>query len=211
MSLPEARGLYVLIDPEHTRGRAPEAIARAALAGGCAVLQLRAKRLPDAARLALAERLCALAHAAGVPFVMNDRADLALLSSADGLHLGQDDLPLPAVRRLAPKLTLSLSTHSLAQALEGARAGAELLGFGPIFPTRSKTLPEAVVGLAALAEVVRAVRVPVIAIGGITLETAREVAATGAQLGAVISAVGEADDPEQAARALHAALGGRPA
>jgi len=208
MSLREARGLYVLIDPEHTRGREPEAIARAALAGGCAVLQLRSKHLADGARLALAERLCVLARAAGVPFVMNDRADLALLAGAEGLHLGQDDVPLPAARRLAPALTLSLSTHSLAQALEGARLGADLLGFGPVFPTRSKALAEPVVGLATLAEVVRSVSVPVIAIGGLTLSNAAEVARTGVRLGAVISAVGEADDPEQAARALHAALGG---
>jgi len=210
MILREARGLYVLIDPEHTRGREPEAVARAALAGGCAVLQLRAKRLADGARLALAERLCALAHAAGVPFVMNDRADLALLSGADGLHLGQDDLPLAAARRLAPGLTLGLSTHSLAQALAGARAGAELLGFGPVYPTRSKALAEPVVGLEALAAVVRGAGVPVIAIGGLTRDNAPEVARTGVRLGAVIGAVGEADDPEQAARALHAALGGRP-
>lgn len=208
MSLREARGLYVLIDPEHTRGREPEAIARAALAGGCAVLQLRAKRLADGPRLALAERLCALARAVGVPFVMNDRADLALLVGADGLHLGQDDLPLAAARRLAPGLTLGLSTHSLAQAVEGARLGADLLGFGPVFPTRSKALAEPVVGLATLAEVVRSVSVPVIAIGGLTLANAAEVARTGVRLGAVIGAVGEADEPEQAARALHAALGG---
>lgn len=208
MSLREARGLYVLVDPEHTRGREPEAIARAALAGGCAVLQLRAKGLSDRAMLALAERIGALAHAASVPFVVNDRADLALLTSAEGLHLGQDDLPLASARELAPRLVLGLSTHTLAQAMAATRAGADLIGFGPIFTTTSKALTSPAVGLAALAEVVRSVNIPVIAIGGLTLETAEEVARTGARLGAVISAVGEADDPEQAARALHAALGG---
>ena len=204
-----SRGLYVLIDPEHTRGRDPAQVARAALAGGCAVLQLRAKRLPDAARLALAGQLRALAHAAGIPFVVNDRVDLALLTDADGVHLGQDDLPPALARRLAPRLSIGLSTHSLAQALEGARAGAALLGFGPVFDTRSKERPDPTVGLAALAEVVRRVELPVVAIGGIQLANAAAVAATGARFGAVIGAVGETDDPESAARALHAALGGR--
>lgn len=201
-------GLYVLVDPEHTRGRDPVHIARAALAGGCAVLQLRAKHLPDAARLSLALELRALARAAGVPFVVNDRIDLALLAEADGAHLGQDDLAPADARRLAPHLALGLSTHTLAQALAGARSGADVLGFGPVFETRSKERPDPVVGLETLAAVVRSVRLPVIAIGGIGLDNAAAVAATGARLGAVIGAVGEADDPESAARALHAALGG---
>jgi len=210
VSLREARGLYVLIDPEHTGGRDPELIARAALRGGCAALQLRAKQLGDGARLALAQKLRALAFAADVPFVMNDRVDLALLVGADGVHLGQDDLPLASARQLAPALVLGLSTHSPAQARAGARAGADLLGFGPVFDTRSKANPDPVVGLAALAEVVRSVNVPVIAIGGITIDTAADVLRAGARLGAVIGAVGEAEDPERAARTLHAALGGKP-
>jgi thiamine-phosphate pyrophosphorylase len=208
MDLVSARGLYVLVDPEHTRGRDPAQIARAALAGGCAVLQLRAKHLPDASRLSLARELCALARAAGVPFVVNDRVDLALLAGADGVHLGQDDIPPSQARTLAPRLAIGLSTHSLAQAIAGTRSGADLLGFGPVFETRSKERPDPVVGVDTLAAVVRSVNLPVVAIGGICLDNASAVAATGARLAAVIGAVGEADDPEAAARALHAALGG---
>jgi thiamine-phosphate pyrophosphorylase len=208
MDLASARGLYVLVDPEHTRSRDPVQIARAALAGGCAVLQLRAKHLPDASRLFLARELRALAHAAGVPFVVNDRVDLALLVGADGVHLGQDDVLPAEARTLAPRLAIGLSTHSLAQAVAGAHSGADLLGFGPVFETRSKERPDPVVGLDTLAAVVRSVGLPVVAIGGIRLDNASAVAATGARLAAVIGAVGEADDPEAAARALHTAIGG---
>jgi thiamine-phosphate diphosphorylase len=208
MDLACARGLYVLVDPEHTRGRDPVQIAQAALAGGCAALQLRAKRLPDAARLALARELCALARAAGIPFVVNDRIDLGLLAQADGVHLGQDDVSPADARALAPRLAIGLSTHSLAQALAGDRSGADLLGFGPVFETRSKERPDPTVGLEMLATVVRSVHRPVVAIGGIHLGNAAGVAATGARLAAVIGAVGEADDPEAASRALHAMLGG---
>ncbi|MBX3269221.1 MAG: thiamine phosphate synthase [Sandaracinaceae bacterium] len=205
-----ARGLYAIVDPAATRGRDPERIAAAILAGGCARLQLRAKDGADRARLALAERLRARCAAAGVPFVVDDRADLAALVGADGLHVGLDDLPIAAARRIVGGIEIGRSSHDPAQARQAERDGADLVAFGPVFETASKSAPDPVVGLDALAAVCAGARRPVVAIGGITLERAPAIRDAGAAFGAVISALCAADDPELAARALHHALGGAP-
>ncbi len=202
------RGLYAILDVEACAGREPVAVARAILRGGCAVMQLRSKRLGDAERLGLARELRALCAAAGVPFVMNDRADLAVLSGADGLHLGQDDVAIEDARRIVGRMRVGVSTHSLAQARDAAARGADLIGFGPVYPTRTKDKPDEVVGITGLHDVCAQVSVPVVAIGGVTLERAGACAAAGASLVAAISAVCGAEDPEGAARALHAAVRG---
>lgn len=204
------RGLYAIVDPERCGDRRPVAVAAAILAGGCAAIQLRAKQLADRDRLALARHIGALARARSVPFVINDRPDLAILAGADELHLGQDDLPIAEARRIVGSMPIGRSTHELAQARAALAEGADRIGFGPVFDTRSKERPDPTVGLAMLAEVVRAVAIPVVAIGGITLERAGDVRATGVANAAVIAALGEAADPEQAARDLHRALGGEP-
>jgi thiamine-phosphate pyrophosphorylase len=200
------KGLYAIIDPEHCLGRDPLWVAEQVLRGGCAALQLRAKTHTDAARLALARALASLCAAAHVPFWMNDRVDLALLSDAAGVHLGQDDLPLPEARRLWPDRQLGLSTHSREQALAAAAAGADVIGFGPIFTTSSKLHPSPCVGLELLREVSASAACPVIAIGGIELAHAPALVQSGASYAAVIGAVCRADDPREAARALHDAL-----
>jgi thiamine-phosphate pyrophosphorylase len=142
-----------------------------------------------------------------VPTCVNDRVDVALAVGADACHIGQDDLPLGAARvAAAGRLRLGVSTHSLEQARAAAAGGADYLGFGPIFPTRSKVNPDPVVGLDALRAVVRAVRVPVVAIGGITLERVDDVAAAGAAAAAVIGAVLGAPDPVAAGRRVSSAF-----
>lgn len=200
------RGHYAIVDPDHAPA-GPLETARAVLAGGCAVLQLRFKGSDDAAHLQLARALRALAADAGVPFVVNDRIDIALLAEADGLHLGQDDLPIAEARRLFDG-PIGLSTHDLEQALEAARSGADLIGFGPVFATESKARPDPVVGLEGLGAVCAAVDLPVVAIGGLTPERAAEAHRVGAQLVAAIGAVGRAPDVRAAAEAMHRA-GGR--
>ncbi len=203
-------GLYAIVDPSACRGRDPELVAEAALRGGCAVLQLRAKSATGAALLALARRIGARCRRAGVPFVVNDRPDLALLAGADGLHLGQDDVPLVEARRVVGTgCLLGRSTHDEAQARAAVAEGADLLAFGPVHPTASKEKPDPVVGLARLEQVCAASPLPVVAIGGITVDNAASVARAGARWGAVIGALCGADDPEAAARALHDQLGGR--
>lgn len=200
------KGLYAIIDPEHCRGRDPLAVAEAVLAGGCAALQLRAKQLPDRDKLALAQALAHRCLAARIPFWLNDRLDLALLVEADGVHLGQDDIPLSEARRLWPNRMLGLSTHDLAQAQAAFAQGADAIGFGPVFSTTSKKNPDPCVGLDGLRAVCRAVPIPVIAIGGIDARAAADVAATGAAYAAAISALCAADDPGEAARIFHRAL-----
>jgi thiamine-phosphate pyrophosphorylase len=201
------KGLYVIVDPEHCRGRDPRQICQQALEGGAALIQLRAKQLSDAALLVLARELATICRASRVPFWLNDRLDIALLADADGLHLGQDDLPAAEARRLAPELALGLSTHSLEQ-VEAARAQPlRLIGFGPIFDTRSKERPSPTVGLAQLTAACRAApALDVVAIGGIQLDQAHAIAQSGAAYAAVISAVCGADDPRAATRALRDAL-----
>jgi thiamine-phosphate pyrophosphorylase len=181
-------------------------VARAILAGGCAVLQLRDKRSPGL-RAALAADLHALCQAAAVPFVVNDDLALALEIGADGLHLGQADLPVERAREHAgDALVIGLSTHDLGQARAAAGRGADLIGFGPVFATATKVDPDPVVGVAGLREVCANVALPVVAIGGVNAGNVAAVRAAGCTLAAVISAVCAAPDPGAAAATLHAAL-----
>ena len=207
------RGFYAIVDPDVCTGD-PLDVADAFLRGGCAVLQLRHKSAADPAgsveksaagdraTLALARALSAKCRAAGVPFVMNDRLDLALLADADGLHLGQDDLPIAEARRFF-RGPIGVSTHDLTQLARAIADGADLVGFGPVFATSTKKNPDPVVGLDGLASACRAANVPVVAIGGIDRERARLCFDAGAALVAAIGATCAAADPEAAARALH--------
>ena len=159
------RGLYAIIDPEHCASRDPLWIAKEVLAGGCAALQLRAKKLPDGDILAMGRDLQQLCRDSGVPFILNDRADLAEILQADGLHLGQNDLSIQEARPIY-RGSIGLSTHGYEQARKAA-IHAEIIGVGPIFPTQSKINPDPCVGLDELRRITQAVEVPCIAIGGI--------------------------------------------
>ncbi|MFO0681987.1 MAG: thiamine phosphate synthase [Sandaracinus sp.] len=205
------KGLYAIVDPRACAGRDPVSVAGAILRGGCAALQLRDKAGSDRRVLALARELAPLAREAGVPFFVDDRLDVAIACDADGVHLGQDDLPLAVARAQAPRLRVGISTHTPAQREAAEREGADLVGYGPVFATATKENPDAVVGLDGVAAAVRAARVPVVAIGGITLARVPALREAGVSLAAVISAVCGAPDPEAEARALHRALRGEPA
>jgi thiamine-phosphate pyrophosphorylase len=199
------RGYYAILD---LPGEAPEdsaaLLARAGerLAARPACLQLRAKRMGASDLRRLAALLLPACRAAGVPLLVNDRLDVALAAGADGVHLGQDDLPLrDALRiRASHRLIVGVSTHNLAQAQTAARDGADYIGCGPIFATQSKADAGPPVGLDRLREVCAAVSLPVVAIGGITLATVDAVAATGASAAAVIAAIDQARDLVVAAR-----------
>jgi thiamine-phosphate pyrophosphorylase len=209
------RGYYAIVDatPEllDPDGAALAARAGALLAAGPCCLQLRAKAASARALEAASRRLLRLCRAAGVPFCVNDRLDVALAVGADVVHLGQDDLPLGDAQRVRaaagrPDLVIGFSTHNRAQAIAAAAAGADYIGFGPVFGTRSKANPDPTVGLDALAEICRAVAVPVVAIGGIALEAVPAVARAGAAAAAVIAAIDAASDPTAAGRAVAAAF-----
>lgn len=197
------RGLYGMVDLPPS-GEGGTALARALIAGGARVLQLRMKGAEAAPMLAAAGQLRSLCSAEGVTFIVNDRLDVALICQADGVHLGQDDLPLAAARQIAPPgFLIGISTHTLEQAR--AAAAADYIGFGPCFPTATKLNPDPVVGLEALREVCR-LPVPVVAIGGIALDAVPAVARAGATAAAVIRAVNGAAEITAAARAVQSAF-----
>jgi len=186
--------LYAILDPQATRGRSPADALRALLDGGAAIIQLRAKSLAprdflDLARLARAET-----RARDCRLIINDRADIALACDADGIHLGQEDLPLPAGRKImAPKI-VGVSTHDIAQARAAERGGADYIGFGPMFGTTTKDTGYAARGIEMLREIRAAVHLPIVAIGGITEEKAPEVWRAGADSVAIISDILQAAD-----------------
>ena len=187
----------------------PDAVVRlvgAVLRGGADVVQLRHKALARGALLDLAGRLAAMVHDAGRVFIVNDHLDIALLAGADGVHLGADDLPLEAARRVAgARLLIGASANSPELAREAVAAGADYLGAGPAFATSIKR-GKAVIGPAGVAAVAAAVAVPVFAIGGVEAGNLELLLAVGVHRACVIRGLAEAADPEAAARRLRAVL-----
>jgi thiamine-phosphate pyrophosphorylase len=206
-------GLHVLADDDPRWGRDPVDQARAACAGGAAVVQLRAKRATDREALAWGDAIRTATRRAGALFVVNDRFDLALLLDADGVHLGQEDLPparLPETARR--RLLVGRSTHTLEEAERAAAEPVDYVAFGPLFGTASKATPWDARGPDALRRVVeRVAPLPVVAIGGVDADNAGRALAAGARGVAVISAVAAAADPIAATRALARAVAAGPA
>jgi len=199
---PLAVRLCVITDPGLAPGKDHLAIAREALAGGADMIQLRDKRPDLAALLPQAREIRARCRERGALFIVNDRLDLALAAGADGAHVGQEDLPAAAARALlGPGRLLGVSTHDRAQAEAAVRAGADYIGFGPMFETATKATGYTARGLDALREIRAATAVPVLAIGGLTLENVAEVSRAGAAA-AVISAIVAAPDIAAATRAF---------
>jgi len=198
------RGLHVLADDDPRWPRGPVEQAEAASRGGAAVVQLRAKHATDREIEAWGQAIRQCTRESGTRFVVNDRFDLALLLDADGVHLGQDDLPpsaLPAEARSA--LAVGRSTHDLAQARQALTEDVDYLAFGPLFGTQSKDTGYAARGLDALQQIAAlASDRPVVAIGGIDASNAGSAARFGAGGIAVISAVVAADDPVTATQQI---------
>ncbi len=187
------RGFYAVLD------RDDDALAEALVdpaGAGATVLQVRIKPGTTREILTVARRARAITRRVGALLIINDRVDLALAVEADGVHLGQDDLPLAAARALVgAAMLIGVSTHDEAQVRAAVAGGADYLGFGPVFPTQTKTDPDPVQGIQGLARAVTAAtRVPVVAIGGITPCRAAAVAVTGAAAACAISAVNGAPD-----------------
>lgn len=197
--------LYVVTTPPGG-GRSYKDQVEAACAGGADVVQLRDKSLSSRDLLRLSREMQKICDATGTLFVLNDRVDVALAADVDGVHVGQDDLPVRAVRALmGHKKIVGCSTHSTAQALAAVGDGADYVSCGPVFATPTK--PDySPVGLDLVREYRRLVRVPFVAIGGIDAGNVADVVAAGAERVAVVRAVGGAPDVEKAARAIKDAV-----
>lgn len=204
---PLPRGLFALCD-DSLRPELPLADKAARLLeGGARLLQLRMKHTPLREALAAARAVVRAAHASGALVLVNDRVDLALLSGADGVHVGEEDLPPEAARALlGPARLVGVTVRSAEGARAARAAGADHVGLGPVFATRTKAVAAPALGLARLAEEVRASPLPVVAIGGVGLANIAEVAAAGAHCAAVASDALLARDVAEQVRALIAAF-----
>ena len=196
--------LYPIVDVAGVPGRSHVELARAVLSAGIRFLQLRVKAAPAGEFAAIARAVKDEADRAGAQLIVNDRADIALLVGAAGVHLGQDDLP-PAQARalLGPAAIIGFSTHNAEQlAAAAVDPAVDYAGFGPIFGTHSKENPDPVQGLAGLRAARATCALPLVAIGGIDHDTAAAVLAAGADAVAVIGAVCRAADPAAATAEL---------
>jgi thiamine-phosphate pyrophosphorylase len=186
--------LYTILDPEQTQGQAAADALRQLLQGGAAILQLRVKTMAPRDFLELARFARAETRAYGCKLIINDRIDIALACDADGVHLGQDDLPLAAGRKLAGQKIVGISTHDIEQAREAERNGADYIGFGPMFGTQTKNTGFTARGLDSLRQIRAGVKIPIVAIGGIKEQNVKQVWQAGADSAAIISDILSADD-----------------
>lgn len=202
------KGLYPIIDVGFISvGRALD-VAKQLLAGGSRLFQLRAKELSSREFLALSLDLAALARKHDATFIVNDRADIALLASAHGVHLGSHDLPLAAARKiLGNERLIGVSTHSLAEALAAEAGGADYIAFGPIFSTATKADAQKPKGVGPLSELKVKVKLPLVAIGGITESNLQQVIDAGADAVAIISDLLSAPDIKEKTEKLLALAG----
>lgn len=192
-------GLYAIIDPQHCKGRDPLTVAEQALAGGAAIVQWRDKTRVKGDQLPIIRALRDLCARHVALLIVNDHVDLALIAGADGVHLGQQDLPVAGVRAIVPpEFIIGCSTNNPDEAQRAERDGANYVAVGRVFPSTTKANTRDA-SPTTVRLVKRAVGVPVVAIGGITPDNVDQVIDAGADAAAVITAISEADDPEEIA------------
>ncbi len=194
--------LYVIIDRKSSKGRDPAYVAQEAIEGGADIIQLRDKESSAGEILKAGRAILDLTRRKKIPLIINDRVDIAVAVGADGVHLGQDDLPIGTARSMIGEgKIIGLSTHSVSQALEAQENGADYIGVGPVFSTPTKPDYKAV-GVDLIREVRDRIRIPFVVIGGIDGSNIDEVLAAGARRVAVVRAVCGAEDVRGAAKRL---------
>jgi thiamine-phosphate pyrophosphorylase len=182
-------------------------LARSAIKGGADTIQFRQKAGATREMIDTVRKLKQLCLGSSVTLIVNDRIDVAIAAEADGVHLGQNDFPIPLARKLlGESMIIGGSAATLEEAHRCLAEGADYIGFGPVYPTTSKEDAGPVTGIKLLKKAVQAIPLPIIAIGGISIKNTSEVMQAGAQGIAVISAVCCQEDPEQATRSLKQAL-----
>ncbi|MDP6490808.1 MAG: thiamine phosphate synthase [Kiritimatiellia bacterium] len=199
-------GLYLVTFQSRSLERTTLTILEAALRGGVRLVQLREKDMPLRELYAMAIEARRMTREAGALLIINDRLDVALAVGADGVHLGQDDLPISAGRELAPDLIIGASTHSAEEAAIAIREGASYVNIGPVFPTTTKECATGFLGLDGLREVAATVTVPFTVMGGIKQDHIPQLIEAGAETIALVTAVTEAADVEGASRDLLSAI-----
>ncbi len=201
--------LYLVTDRGLARGRSTLDIVKAAVNGGATCVQLREK---DCSTLEFIEQALSIKEylsARGIPLIINDRIDVAQAVKADGIHLGQTDMPLDMARAIVEdSMLIGISAESLEDAIEAEKGGADYLGVSPIYATPTKTDTAPPLGLEGLRQIRAAVKIPLVGIGGLNRENAAEVIRNGADGVAVVSAIVAAGDPEAAAAELNQLISG---
>ncbi len=199
--------LHVLTDTELQSRFTHLELAELAIKGGADTVQFRQKAGSTREMIEIARGLKRLCEDAGVTFIVNDRVDVAIASEADGVHLGQDDFPIPLARKILGKSRIIGGSAATLEEVQKCQAEeVDYIGFGPVFPTTSKDDAGPVSGIGILEEAVKTISIPIIAIGGVSVENTPDVIQAGAHGIAVISAVCCQENPEQATRELSQAL-----
>ncbi|HIP84078.1 MAG TPA: thiamine phosphate synthase [Methanothermococcus okinawensis] len=198
MKLKKKLKLYVITD---RRLRDELESVKGALEGGATAIQLRLKGVPTREMIQLGREIRKLTEDYDALYIVNDRVDVALAVDADGVHVGQGDMPVEIVKEMAPNLIVGVSASNLGEALQGEKAGADYIGAGSVFPTRTKEDAK-LLGLEGLKEIVRNVPIPVVAIGGINHGNVKKVLKVGVDGVAVISAIVGAEDIVEATRRM---------
>ena len=186
--------LYPVTCERLSQGRSNLEVLRAVIQGGSKIIQLREKNYSKRNLYNLALKFREITTGAGVLLIINDHLDIALAAAADGVHLGQEDLPVQVARVLAPELLIGASTHCLEQALQAEKDGADYINIGPIFSTKTKQGVESVLGPEAIAKISPRIKVPFTVMGGISEDNIDEVLAKGARRVAMVSAITKAAD-----------------
>ncbi len=195
--------LYLVTDRGLSRGRTTIQIVEAALCGGVTCVQLREKTCSTREFITQALSIKDHLKRHNVPLIINDRVDIAQAVNADGVHLGQSDMPIETAKAiLKDSMIIGISAESLEDAVQAEKDGADYIGVSPIYVTPTKTDAASPLGLEGLREIRKSVRIPLVGIGGLNRENAGEVINNGADGVAVVSSIVAADDPEKAAREL---------
>ena len=203
----ESLAVYFILGSQNVKDKDPLFVLEEALKGGISCFQFREKGYStksESEKYDLARQMKKLCHQYRVPFFVNDDLELAINLNADGIHVGQDDIPVNQIREIAPEtMKIGLSTTSVEEAIEAARLGVDYIGVGPIFPTVTKSDAKAPISLSGIQKIRNAVSdIPIVAIGGIELTDVVSVRKAGADGVAVISAISLADEPQLAAQAF---------
>jgi thiamine-phosphate pyrophosphorylase len=199
-------GLYLVTSQSLSLGRTTLAILEAALRGGVKLVQMREKEMPLRECFAIAIEARRMTRDAGALLIINDRIDVALAVGADGVHLGQEDLPIEAGREIGPDLIIGASTHSVAEAADAVAGGASYVNIGPIFPTDTKEWSGEFLGVQGLREISATLTVPFTVMGGIKADHIPQLVDAGARTIALVTAVTKAQDVEAATRELLSAI-----